>query len=338
MSKEQEGGVGVRDGTKKKLSKKARMKLKRAAGGGVGVVVMKRKGDGVVGSKRQPRNGGGGGDGEVGEAESKKRNRKKRKKGTRGGEVAEVAEVAEEGKVVTASSPKRPEGGKRLSYLDKMRAKLSGGQFRMLNEQLYTCKGEEAFELFQKDEGAFQLYHAGYQEQMSHWPKLPVQVVMDWLNARSSDLVVADFGCGDARLSKGVKNKVHSLDLVACDDTVIACNMAKTPLEKGSIDVAVFCLSLMGVDYPSFLKEAHRVLKLGGFLLIAEVKSRFDPANDGASPVQFVDALKRLGFVRVSQDDKNKMFIMFTFKKEGEKSGKKPINWPDLKPCVYKKR
>lgn len=208
----------------------------------------------------------------------------------------------------------------------------------MLNEQLYTCKGEEAFELFQKDEGAFQLYHAGYQEQMSHWPKLPVQVVMDWLNARSSDLVVADFGCGDARLSKGVKNKVHSLDLVACDDTVIACNMAKTPLEKGSIDVAVFCLSLMGVDYPSFLKEAHRVLKLGGFLLIAEVKSRFDPANDGASPVQFVDALKRLGFVRVSQDDKNKMFIMFTFKKEGEKSGKKPINWPDLKPCVYKKR
>jgi ribosomal RNA-processing protein 8 len=31
---------------------------------------------------------------------------------------------------------------------------------------------------------------------MSHWPKLPVQVVMDWLNARSSDLVVADFGCG----------------------------------------------------------------------------------------------------------------------------------------------
>jgi hypothetical protein len=117
MSKEQEGGVGVRDGTKKKLSKKARMKLKRAAGGGVGVVVMKRKGDGVVGSKRQPRNGGGGGDGEVGEAESKKRNRKKRKKGTRGGEVAEVAE---EGKVVTASPPKRPEGGKRLSYLDKV--------------------------------------------------------------------------------------------------------------------------------------------------------------------------------------------------------------------------
>lgn len=42
----------------------------------------------------------------------------------------------------------------------------------------------------------------------------------------------------------------------------------QTPLENGSVDVAVFCLSLMGVDYPSFLKEAHRVLKLGYLKLI----------------------------------------------------------------------
>ena len=40
-------------------------------------------------------------------------------------------------------------------------------------------------------------YHAGYQEQMSHWPKLPVQVVMDWLRSHSPNLVVADFGCGN---------------------------------------------------------------------------------------------------------------------------------------------
>lgn len=331
------------------------MKLKAAAaaagGGGAGAgpgvaiggvvpVVMKRKGGGAVESKKMSVMSGakGNDDGDLGA--KKKRNRKKRKKGVRDAGVEEVAEEgnnSHESDVVAATPPKR-EIAKPLSFLDKMRARLSGGQFRMLNEQLYTCKGEDAFELFQKDEGAFKLYHAGYQEQMTHWPRLPVDVVIDWLKARGPNMVVADFGCGDARLSKSVKNKVYSLDLVACDDTVIACNMANTPLEKGSIDVAVFCLSLMGVDYPRFLKEAHRVLKLGGFLLIAEVKSRFDPANDGASPTQFVDALKRLGFALVSQDEKNKMFCMFTFKKQGEKTGKKPIQWPDLKPCIYKKR
>lgn len=125
MSEEQEGGVGVSDGRKKaKLSKKARMKLRRAAGGGVGVVVMKRKGDGVVGLKGKGRDGGGSGDGDLGEAGSKKRNRKKRnKKGIRVAEVAGVVEEGSdgpEGEVVAAAPPRRSEGGKRLSYLDKV--------------------------------------------------------------------------------------------------------------------------------------------------------------------------------------------------------------------------
>ena len=37
------------------------------------------------------------------------------------------------------------------------------------------------------------------------------------------------------------------------------------------MDIAVFCLALMGTDYPSFLAEAHRVLKPRGHLWIAEV-------------------------------------------------------------------
>ena len=38
------------------------------------------------------------------------------------------------------------------------------------------------------------------------------------------------------------------------------------------MDVAVFCLALMGTDYPSFLREAARVLKPHGIIWIAEVR------------------------------------------------------------------
>lgn len=38
------------------------------------------------------------------------------------------------------------------------------------------------------------------------------------------------------------------------------------------MDIAVFCLALMGTDYSSFLEEAHRVLKPQGLLWIAEVR------------------------------------------------------------------
>lgn len=53
--------------------------------------------------------------------------------------------------------------------------------------------------------------------------------------------------------------QVFSLDLVATRPGVIACNMADTPLKDASVDVAVFCLALMGTDYAAFLKEATRV-------------------------------------------------------------------------------
>lgn len=225
------------------------------------------------------------------------------------------------------------------SFLDKMRLRLSGGQFRMLNERLYTCSGQEAFKMFKEDPNAFQCYHAGYQEQMHRWPCQPVDAIVDWLRARSAALVVADFGCGDGRLAKSVKNQVFSLDLVASDATIIACNMAHTPLTSSSVDVAVFCLSLMGTDYSRFLVEAHRVLKSRGWLIIAEVKSRFDPETGGTDPKHFIEALETLGFTLTSQDFSNKMFIIFQFVKQGGKALKSShCNWPTLKACIYKRR
>ncbi|CAI5458057.1 unnamed protein product, partial [Closterium sp. Yama58-4] len=76
-----------------------------------------------------------------------------------------------------------------------------------------------------------------------------------------------------------------------------------------------FCLSLMGADYPSFLSEAHRVLQPGGSLIIAEVRSRFDPTTGGAELKDFVGALKQLGFRLVSKDLSNKMFLLLFLEK-----------------------
>uniref|UniRef100_A0A1D1XY34 Ribosomal RNA-processing protein 8 n=1 Tax=Anthurium amnicola TaxID=1678845 RepID=A0A1D1XY34_9ARAE len=225
------------------------------------------------------------------------------------------------------------------SFLDKIRARLSGGHFRMLNEKLYTCSGSEAFELFKKNREFFDVYHAGYRQQMSRWPEQPVNVIIKWLQSHSPALIVADFGCGDACLARSVKNKVFSIDLVASDPSVIACDMANTPLHSSSVHVAVFCLSLMGINFPNYLVEATRVLRLHGWLLIAEVRSRFDPENGGADPENFCKAVHKLGFSLISKDLSSKMFVLFYFKKMKETSAEvKGIGWPELKPCLYKRR
>ncbi|CAA0820159.1 Ribosomal RNA-processing protein 8 [Striga hermonthica] len=247
-----------------------------------------------------------------------------------------------------SSSPASPasvpsnvvQGGPKSSsfFLDKMKARLSGGHFRMINEKLYTCTGDEALNYFKEDPALFHVYHSGYQEQMSHWPEQPNDTIIKWINNHSPSLVIADFGCGDARLSRSVKNKVYSFDLISYDPSVIACDMSKTPLEDSSVDVAVFCLSLMGTNFPSYIHEANRVLKNRGWLLIAEVKSRFDPSTGGADPYKFIKAISQLGFASVSEDFSNKMFILFYFKKKKEKQKPKDIEWPELKPCLYKRR
>lgn len=83
------------------------------------------------------------------------------------------------------------------------------------------------------------------------------------INFRSKNYIIADLGCGDARLAQSVTQKVHSFDLVSLNPNVTACDMSHTPLLTANVDVAVFCLSLMGTNLKDYIIEANRILKIG---------------------------------------------------------------------------
>ncbi|PNF14020.1 hypothetical protein B7P43_G03581 [Cryptotermes secundus] len=206
--------------------------------------------------------------------------------------------------------------------------------FRYLNEQLYKSSGKDAKEYFEAEPEAFTAYHEGYQQQVRQWPINPLDIIITALKKKSSGLVVADFGCGDAHLAQSIPNKVHSFDLVARSKEVTACNMAHTPLSNASVDVAVFCLSLMGTNLSGYLTEANRVLREGGLLMIAEVESRFEDVR------VFIQNLEKFGFVNTLKDLSHNLFYFMDFKKEKciSKKMKKKLPEITLKPCLYKKR
>eukprot|EP00741_Cyanophora_paradoxa_P015096 tig00020848_g14567.t1 len=213
-----------------------------------------------------------------------------------------------------------------------MKEQLMGGRFRWLNEKLYTCRGEEAFSLFQDNPSLFDEYHSGFQAQAKDWPLNPQDVFIHYLNSRPASLVVADFGCGEAKIAASVKQKVHSFDLVARNDLVTACDMANVPLKPTSVDIAIFSLSLMGTNASDFVKEAHRVLKPKGELKVAEVVSRIQNIE------QLSKEICMLGFKLVSVDESSKFFVFMDFVKQA--SAKPPAKEVSLslKPCLYKKR
>ena len=64
------------------------------------------------------------------------------------------------------------------------------------------------------------------------------------------------------------------------NERVTACDVRKTPLETNAVDAVVFCLALMAERVDDFIKEANRILKTGGKLFIAEVKSRFESFHE----------------------------------------------------------
>ncbi|XP_050312741.1 uncharacterized protein LOC126747868 [Anthonomus grandis grandis] len=215
----------------------------------------------------------------------------------------------------------------------KMLSKLKGARFRYLNEQMYGSTGREAAQLFREDPGAFEAYHAGYRLQVKKWPLNPLDKIIKSIGKMSKSLVVADFGCGDAKLSKSLEQTVHSFDLVASNELVVACDMSKVPLENSSVDIAVFCLSLMGTNLKDYLLEANRVLKKGGLLKVAEVESRFRDVQG------FLRDCEAFGFKKTWMDLSRNLFYFIDFKKERDcVKERKRLPDVELLPCLYKKR
>ena len=114
---------------------------------------------------------------------------------------------------------------------------------------------------------------------MESWPSNPVHHFISSISkikphAPHKPLVIADLGCGEAELARSLlalnptpplhaKFEVHSFDLASPNELVVACDIRDLPMEKEVVDVAVFCLSLMGTNFLDFLKEAWRVLRVG---------------------------------------------------------------------------
>ena len=205
--------------------------------------------------------------------------------------------------------------GKLTSMQSAMRQKLISARFRHLNETLYTKPSTAAQQLFDENPEMFGDYHAGFRQQVSVWPENPIDKFIAEIRSRGKirqpkkedkgtkrhwkeisqgkieplprthgTSIIADLGCGDARLAQTLKDsgdttqlnlRLHSFDLHSQSSLVTKADISNVPLEDGSVDIAIFCLALMGTNWISFIEEAYRILHWKGELWVAEIKSRF---------------------------------------------------------------
>jgi len=239
-------------------------------------------------------------------------------------ETAEKKLQSANTKTITA-----PEPSKLTPMQSAMRQKLISARFRHLNETLYTEPSAKAQELFDRNPDMFQDYHAGFRQQVSVWPENPLDKFILAIRKRgkikapvqfkayrkkvnskvirpakddgsalprsSGTSVIADLGCGDARLAhtltdsgdtKKLNLKVLSFDLHSPSSHVTKADISNLPTKDESVDVAILCLALMGTNWISFIEEAHRILHWKGELWVAEIKSRFGRVGKSGKPLQ----------------------------------------------------
>ncbi|RKF73439.1 25S rRNA -methyltransferase [Golovinomyces cichoracearum] len=196
-----------------------------------------------------------------------------------------------------------------------MRKKLISSRFRYLNQTLYTTPSSQSLNLFHENPEMFSDYHEGFRRQVEIWPENPVDSYLAEIKSRgkvkefrrgkpdekeailplprtSGTCIIADLGCGDAALATKLQTylqeyrlKIHSFDLHSLSKLVTKADISNLPLPDGSVNVAIFCLALMGTNWVDFIEEAFRVLRWKGELWVAEIKSRFGRVKKSGSKI-----------------------------------------------------
>ena len=122
---------------------------------------------------------------------------------------------------------------------------------------------------------------------------------------------VVDLGCGYGEISQYFKDNnrfvFQNFDHVAINDTIISKDIKNTELDDTSVDIVIMCLSMWGSNCKDYLKEAYRILDIGGTLYIVEPYKRWNDNEENKN--RLVELLKENNFVIAEQIDEKFMYI-----------------------------
>ena len=133
---------------------------------------------------------------------------------------------------------------------------------------------------------------------------------------------IADLGCGDAHLAASLHPLRTSLNLnllsfdLAKGDTpnmhliTVAdiSNLLSVGIRDSSIDIAICCLSLMNTNWVSVVDECSRIVRGGGEVWVAEIKSRF--ARQGQTGKKKGDGIGKKKKAKVEDEDERDLLAL----------------------------
>jgi ubiquinone/menaquinone biosynthesis C-methylase UbiE len=184
-------------------------------------------------------------------------------------------------------------------------------EYQEISKKMATQNSRTTQKMIEENEDLWHKYHAnrdvsfeGYDDQ----DEIPLNKITAYLETKSSRrLKILDLGCGRNKIQEKFlsndKLSVTGYDYVSYNGSQVA-DIRKLPEEDESVDICVFSQSLMGYNWKEYIKEAKRVLRYNGEMIISESVNRFDTIKE------YIDE-EELHIKYVENNENNRWFYMY---------------------------
>lgn len=159
-----------------------------------------------------------------------------------------------------------------------------------LHQQYKTLTSYHLNTLFHTNPNLWYYYQAMSESNEASFPEAEIprnRIIraIDQIRTKRTKRVV-DMGCGKAQIAQHFQNdhrfEFFNYDHVASNDSVISCDISKTPLEDDSVEICILSLAMWGSNCEQYIQEAYRILESGGKLYIIEPTKRWtEKDSDG---------------------------------------------------------
>ena len=188
-----------------------------------------------------------------------------------------------EEKIIKKSTIISPKKEKNI-LVDFEKSERTPSKYQEITKKMTIQKSNTTKQMFKEDKSLWHEYHdkrdhsfKGYDKQ----EEIPVNKIIAYLKTKTKHkLKILDLGCGRNFIKKYFNEtfNITGYDYVSFNNS-IECDISNLPNEDNSVDICVFSQSLMGSNWKEYIKEAKRVLRYNGEMIISESVERYDLIN-----------------------------------------------------------
>ena len=168
--------------------------------------------------------------------------------------------------------------------------------YQKIGKKMSIQHSKNTVDMFKKTPNEWHIYHDNRDESFKGYDnqeEIPVNKIIKYLETKMKHkLKILDLGCGRNKIKEHFKNnkkfKITGYDYVKFNGSKVGDISDLSNYEdEETIDICIFSQSLMGSNWKEYIKEALKVLRHNGEIIISESTDRYEKIKEYLNELGF---------------------------------------------------